>query len=216
MGAKTDGPTGEDGMRQCAVTRQRQPREELLRFVAGPDGQVVPDLKGRLPGRGVWITPTAVCIGRAVEKGVFARALKQPVTAPAELVAQVETLLAKRVVGALALANKAGAVVSGFAKVEAALNSGRAKVLLHAAEAAEDGMEKLDRRARAGERREGRPIQIVRDLTQSQIGLALGRTNVIHAALTDDGAAAAFLRTLQWLQRYGLATGSTGGRSDMV
>ena len=216
MGAKTDGLTGEDGIRQCAVTRQRQPRAALLRFVAGPEGQVVPDLKGNLPGRGVWITPTAECIGRAVEKGVFARALKQPVSAPPDLAAQVEALLAKRVVGALALANKAGAVVSGFTKVEAALDRGRAQVLLHAAEAAEDGMEKLDRRARATERRGGRPIQIVRDLTQSQIGLALGRTNVIHAALTDDGAAAAFLRTLQRLQSYGLAKGSTGDRSDMA
>ena len=114
-------------LRLCAVGRVQLPVDEMVRFVAGPDGIVVPDLARRLPGRGVWVELSRARLAEGVRKSVFARSLKRKVTAPADLVERVETLLLKRVLDGLALANKAGLVVSGFSRVDAALDifSGR-------------------------------------------------------------------------------------------
>src|SRR5262247_2420499 len=126
-------------LRICAVLRVSKPPEELVRFVAGPDLAIVPDLARRLPGRGVWVDATREAVTEAVRRKVFARSLKQNVSVPADLPDLVERLLQKRLAEAVSIANKAGLLVVGFAKVGELIESGRAVALIHAADAAADG-----------------------------------------------------------------------------
>lgn len=187
--------------RQCAVTRISRPVAALIRFVADPDGGVVPDLKRALPGRGVSVTCARDVIETAVRKGVFARALKRSVRVDESLPAQVEALLVQAALGRLALANKAGQVVAGFVKVEAAIAKGSVAGLVHAAEAAADGRRKLDGAfARPSGGHAGAPVLIC--FSAEQLSLALGRANVIHAAVTGSGAGAQFLAAAARLERY--------------
>jgi predicted RNA-binding protein YlxR (DUF448 family) len=169
--------------RTCIVTREAGSPAGLIRFVVSPDGAVVPDLKGRLPGRGAWVTATAAAVGEAVKRKAFGRALKAEVKAAPDLAAQIDRALVAEMRGALALANKAGAVITGFAKVEAAIAGGSVAALLHAAEAAEDGRRKL---AGALRRRLGDQISqvpVIDVLTARNWIWHWGRSNVIHAAL---------------------------------
>jgi uncharacterized protein len=189
-----------DTVRACALSRARRPKDELIRFVLGPDGTIVPDLKERLPGRGVWLTAAHDIVADAAKRSVFTRALKTQVKVPKGLAGQVEQLLAEAASQALALANKAGEVVFGNAKVEEAIGRGRVLALIHAKEAAEDGCRKLDGKAR-GMRGEG-PIPAIRVLGADELGLASGRANVIHAALIQGGAARNVLAAASRLERY--------------
>jgi len=190
----------EDGVRSCALTRLRRPKDELIRFVLGPDGTVVPDLKERLPGRGVWLTAAHDVIADAAKRNVFARALKAGAKVPEGFAAQLDRLLAEAALSALALANKAGEVVFGQAKVEQAIARGRVLALVHAREAAEDGCRKLDGKARG--MRDGGPLPAVRAFSVDELSLASGRTNVIHAALIQGGAAQRVLAAASRLERY--------------
>jgi predicted RNA-binding protein YlxR (DUF448 family) len=190
---------GESG-RSCALTRARRPKDELIRFVLGPDGTVVPDLKERLPGRGVWLTASKDTVESAVKRGVFSRALKGEAKIPEAFAAKVERLLAEAALQALALANKAGEAVFGFGKVEEALASGRVLALIHAREAADDGCRKLDSKAFGANG--GRPVPVIRDLGTDELSLATGRANVIHAALIQGGAAQRVLAAASRLERY--------------
>lgn len=166
----------------CAVTRQVQPIEELIRFVVGPDGEVVPDLKCKLPGRGLWVSASRDTLGEAIRRGVFGRGFKREVRVSPDLVALTDALLVRGAVEALAMAGKAGEVVAGFTKVEAALGAGQAAMLLHASDGAADGIRKLDAIARQNTG-ETAPFPILCALTSAELDLALGRSNVIHAAL---------------------------------
>lgn len=198
---KDEGQDGvDDGVRSCALTRARRPKGELIRFVLGPDGTVVPDLKEKLPGRGVWLTADQDTIAKAAKRNVFARALKTDAKVPEGLASQVDRLLAEAALSALALTNKAGEVVFGHAKVEEAIAKGRVLALLHAKEAAEDGCRKLDGKARG--MREGSPIPALRAFGTDELSLASGRTNVIHAALIQGGAARKFLAAAARVERY--------------
>lgn len=190
----------EDAVRRCALTRERLPKQSLIRFVLGPDGQIVPDLKERLPGRGVWVTTASEKVAEAAKRNVFARALKAPVTVPAGLAETVDRLLVEASLGALALANKAGEVVFGNAKVEDAIASGKVVTLIHASDAAEDGCRKLDAKFRAAAR--GAAPTSIRLFSAEELGLASGKTNVIHAALIQGGAAAKFLAGASRAERY--------------
>nr|WP_255599652.1 RNA-binding protein [Afifella sp. IM 167] len=193
--------------RMCALSRQVLPEGELIRFVAAPDGHVVPDLKARLPGRGMWLEGRREVIAEAMKRKVFARALKQDVSVPEGLADDVAGLLRTQLLGRLGLAARARQAVSGFAKVEAALKSGEAIALLHAEEAAEDGKSKLAYAARAkesdGKTAGGRaePL-LMAGFTSAELGLALGRPHVIHAAVLRGAAADTFigaaLRSLQF------------------
>jgi uncharacterized protein len=175
-------------LRLCAVTRTRQPPEALLRFVLSPDGVIVPDLARRLPGRGVWIGATRRELALAVRQKAFARSLKCPVVVPEDLLDRVELLIKRRLAEAISLARKAGLLVTGFAKVEASIAAGRAVLLLHAADAAGDGVAKLDRKFRAL-RGPGAEVEAtVRELTSAELSLAIGRSNVVHAAASGGGA----------------------------
>jgi predicted RNA-binding protein YlxR (DUF448 family) len=189
-----------DTVRRCALTRAHRPKDDLIRFVLGPDGVVVPDLKEKLPGRGVWLTAAHDTVAEAAKRNVFARALKTQAKPAPDLADLVDRLLLEAALGAFALANKAGDVTFGHAKVEEALAKAPVLALVHAREAAEDGCRKLDGKARAA--RAGAPIPAICVLGTDELGLASGRTNVIHAALIQGGAARRFLAAAQRLERY--------------
>ncbi|MDX2257381.1 MAG: RNA-binding protein [Hyphomicrobiaceae bacterium] len=188
--------------RTCAATRSERPVDDLIRFVAGPGDAIVPDLAHKLPGRGVWVTADRQSVDKAVRGGAFAKSLKRKVMASVELPATVERLLAERAIAALALANKAGLVVTGFDKVDTLLERGEAATLVHALEAAAGGRDKLDRKHAAIAAAAGRQARIIVLFTIDEMGLALGRANVVHAALRTGGAAERFAREANRLSRY--------------
>ena len=130
--------------RKCIVTGQPGEAAALLRFVVGPQGQVVPDIRRKLPGRGCWVTGERQIVEKAVSGNLFARALKQKATAPADLVDQIDDLLASAAVQSMVMARKAGQATSGAMQVDKAVRSGRALAALHAVEAAADGIRKID------------------------------------------------------------------------
>jgi predicted RNA-binding protein YlxR (DUF448 family) len=191
-------------MRMCAVSREVRPIDELIRFVVSPQGEVIPDLKRKLPGRGLWISASRGTVAEAVRRHQFSRGFKRDVRAAATLPADTEALLVRSAAEALAMAAKAGQVVSGFAKVEALLEQGKAEALIHASDGAADGIRKLD--AIAGQRSrnigESPLLAIVTVLTSAELDLALGRSNVIHAALLAGPASKTFLSRCQTLVRY--------------
>jgi predicted RNA-binding protein YlxR (DUF448 family) len=188
--------------RTCIVTRQAGEPDGLLRFVAGPDMSVVPDIRRNLPGRGCWVTAERRFVDEAVRRKLFARTLKQEVTVPADLGEMVDRLLARAALGSLGLARKAGQVALGAAKVEAAVRSGKALAVLHAREAADDGIRKMTQARRAVVFAEGPDIPAYKLFPEAELGLALGATNVIHAALLAGEAGKAALKRMVALDRY--------------
>ena len=194
-------------VRMCAVTRQVRPIDELIRFVVSPSGEVVPDLKRKLPGRGLWVSASRQAVAEAVRRNHFSKGFKRDVRATATLAADTETLLVRSVVEALAMAAKAGQVVSGFSKVEGALAQRQAQVLIHAGDGAADGIRKLDAIARqnSGNGDESPEFPVLTALTSEQLDLALGRSNVVHAALLAGPAGKTFLSRSQVLVRYRMA-----------
>jgi predicted RNA-binding protein YlxR (DUF448 family) len=204
------GPRSGERERLCAATRRVRPVADLIRFVVGPDGEAVPDLKHKLPGRGVWVTATQEALGEAIKRKVFTRGFKREVRLPPDLVGRTEQLLERAVLDALAIAGKARNIVTGFAKVEAALERDDVVLLVHAAEAAEHGVKKLDATLRRSPQR--RPVAVTRILTSAQLDLALGRPNVIHAALLAGPSADTLLARLSRLERF--RTGDLGQNSS--
>jgi uncharacterized protein len=171
----------------------------------------VPDLKGKLPGRGAWVTATAEAVREAVKRRAFTRAFKAEVRAAPDLAERIEEALRRDLKQALSLANKAGAVVSGFTKVETAIEDGTIAALLHAAEAAEDGRRKLAGalRKRHGDAISGIPV--IAELTGEELDLALGRSHVIHAGLVAGAGSGGFLARWRKLCTYrGSAVDETG------
>ncbi|KGJ04324.1 hypothetical protein SAMN04487972_11380 [Paracoccus halophilus] len=164
--------------RRCIVTGETQPKAGLIRFVAGPDAQVVPDLGEKLPGRGFWVVADRDALEKAAKKGMFSRGAKAQVSASPELLAMIETGLAKRVTDTLSLARKAGLAVAGFEKVKDWLAAGKARVLLQASDGSDRGKGKLW--TPPGGRWFG-------CLTASELGLSFGRDHVIHSALAPGG-----------------------------
>lgn len=164
--------------RKCIVTGEVQPKEGLIRFVIGPDNSVVPDILGKLPGRGMYVTSTQAALDVA-GRGQFSRSAKQAVTVPDDLALMVEKLMARRVVDLIALARKAGLAVCGFEKVKGWLAGGeRVRVLMQASDGSERGKSKLW--TPEGARYFG-------CLTSAELGLAFGRGSVIHGALATGG-----------------------------
>jgi uncharacterized protein len=165
--------------RKCIATGESQPKTGLVRFCIGPDNTVVPDILGRLPGRGIYVSADRAAITKAATKGLFARAARQSVTVPPGLPDLVESLLARRVVDLISMCRKANAAVMGYEKVKDWLASGKARVLVQASDGSERGKTKL--RAPEGE---GCFIGL---LTAGELGLAFGRERAIHAALGAGG-----------------------------
>ena len=198
-------------VRMCAVTRQVRPIDELIRFVVSPSGEVVPDLKRKLPGRGLWVSASRQAVAEAARRNHFSKGFRRDVRATGTLAADTEALLVRGVAEALAIAAKAGHVVSGFSKVEGALAQRQARTsicaLIHASDGAADGIRKLDAVARqnAGNGDESHEFPVVTALTSEQLDLALGRSNVVHAALLAGPAGKTFLSRSQVLVRYRMA-----------
>ena len=193
-----------DRVRQCAVTRAHRPVGELIRFVLDPDGAVVPDLKRRLPGRGVWLTCAGDVVEDAVRKNYFARAFRRPVEVNPDLVQLLDRLLAEAALGLLSLANKAGEVVTGFGKVDEKLTRHRATLacLVHAAEAAENGCQKLDAKFLKVPEFVDAGHKILRCFTTDELSLALGRLNVVHAAVIQGRVSPKFLQAAARLENF--------------
>ncbi|MGY3449308.1 RNA-binding protein [Bradyrhizobium sp. USDA 4353] len=195
-------------MRMCAVSREVRPIGELIRFVVGPSGEVVPDIKRKLPGRGLWITASKPAVAEAVRRHHFSRGFKTNVRVPPTLADDLETLLVRSAIEALGIAAKAGQVVSGFSKVEAALSQRQSRAglaaLIHASDGAADGIRKLDALVRPTDGDQGQALTfpIICCLTSAELDLALGRSNVIHAAVLAGPASRTFLSRSQTLVRY--------------
>ncbi len=157
------------------MTGEIRDRSALLRFVVGPDGEIVPDVAARLPGRGLWLTPRRDIVERAVAKRLFARAARRPVTAPPGLADRVETLLAERCRDTIGLARRAGRAVGGFEKVREAVHGGKAGLVLFALDGAPDARRKL------GALERGLPLVAV--LTAAELGAAFGRERMVQASV---------------------------------
>jgi len=169
--------------RRCIVSGETGSTATLVRFAIGPDDQVVPDIEGKLPGRGIWVASDRASVEKAAVKGLFSRAAKQSVKAPADLADQVEAALRRRILALLGLARKAGQVMAGHAKVEEAAMKAQVVALFLASDAGKEGQKNAKAIAA------GVDAPIVADFSAEQLGLALGRPNVVHAALTASGAA---------------------------
>jgi uncharacterized protein len=194
------GPRTAERTRMCAATRTVQPVSDLIRFVVGPDGEVVPDIKSKLPGRGIWVTATREALLEAIKRKAFARGFKRDVRVPSDLIDRTERLLERAVLDALAIAGKAGLVATGFGKTESALEGEDVIALLHAAGAAADGTRKLAAASRR--RRSEAPPVVIGFLNAAQLDLALNRPNVVHAALLAGPASETFLARCRRLERF--------------
>lgn len=187
--AKRDGPE-----RRCIVTGESGGTDNLIRFVLDPEGRLTPDLAQRLPGRGVWLTSERAMVEKAVAKRLFSRAFRQAVEAPEDLPAQLEALLAVRLVDSISLARKAGQAVTGFEKARARLKQGSAGALFAASDGADDGRGKLVAILRAIERSGGAPTPLVESLNSDELGRAFGRDAVVHAVIDAGGSAERVVR----------------------
>ena len=175
-----------DRERRDIVSGAVMPESRLIRFAAAPDGTVVPDVAAKLPGRGLWVEASRAAIAMAVQKKLFARAAKEQVTATADLADRVEKALVARMIGDLGLARRSGALVLGFDNVLRELEGPRPpKVLIEAFDGAADGKRKLY----AAAHRLELACAVIETLTSAELGLALGRENVIHAAVQPGGLA---------------------------
>lgn len=189
--------------RFCALTREVRPTDELIRFVAGPEGAIVPDLKRKLPGRGVWVTAMRAAVDQAVKRNVFARSLKREVRAAADLGGEVERQLESAALDALSIVHKAGRIAIGFGRTEAALAREPVVAVLSASDGSSDGARKI---AAAAARRQTPEntgeIPTITAFTSTQLDLALGRSNVVHAALLAGPASNGFLARYRSLERF--------------
>ncbi len=170
--------------RRCIVTGEVRAREELLRFVVDPSGHLIPDIAGRAPGRGLWMSPDRVSLKTALSRKLFSRAARRAVEIDPELDRMVEALLVARCIELIGLARRAGQAVAGFEKVRARLKQGKAAILMAALDGAEDGREKLRRLAPG--------LSVLDCLTSDEMGRAFGRDHAVHAVLAPGALATKF------------------------
>lgn len=181
----------DDPKRKCIATGEAQPKFGLIRFVAGPDGQLVPDILGKLPGRGAYVAAERSAIDRAVAKKLFARAFKQPVQMPEALADEVERQLVRRVVTLISLARKSGDAIAGYEKVKDWLIKEQAQVLVQAVDGSGRGKSKLSTPHFGS---------YIGCLSADELGMAFGRQTVIHAALASGGLSKRVVEEAQRLQ----------------
>lgn len=205
--------------RLCIVTRQSGSADDLIRFVAGPDGSVVPDLKRRLPGRGCWVKAERSILEKALAKNLFARALKQGVKPSPSLCDDVDHLLAFHLAGMMHMARKAGEFVSGSMKVDNAVRSGAALATFHAVNAAPDGVRKIDQARKAwhlGMETEAE-IPSFRPFSEAEMSKLMGENAFIHACALAGKAGEGVVKRARQLMRYrnGGDPGTKGGDALM-
>lgn len=189
--------------RSCIVSRQRHEKENLIRFVLGPDNEVFPDLKETLPGRGVWVEAKKSSVQTAVEKRLFAKAFKQDARAREDLAELIGNLLTERALQALAIAKKSGLLLTGFSKVDGAIRANTVKLLLHANDAAEDGKRKLSSATAAVVHMGGQEVPVASCWSCDEMSEALGLGNVMHAAALSGGATRNLVAAIERLNHYG-------------
>ena len=194
--AQSDALEAEDAhatLRQCIVTRERYPKEVMIRFVAAPDGTLTPDLQAKLPGRGAWVIADAPAIEKAIEKHMFSRALDAQISVPAGLTRSIEALLARRCLELMGQALGAGQMLLGSGSVQGAARAGEVAVVIEAFDGAPDGRRKIISALRAGgllgKGLSHGKVTLIGCFTSEELSLALGRQNVIHAALPEGGFA---------------------------
>ena len=188
--------------RTCALTRDVKPAAEMIRFVIDPGGEVVPDVKRKLPGRGIWITASRAAIEDAAKRNVFAPGFKRDVRIAGDLAAQTDQLIERAALDALAIAAKAGVVISGFTRVEAAVGGEDILALIHAADAGDEGRRKLDAARRRQATEKSPEIAVIDAFTGAQLDLALNRPNVVHAALLAGPGSETFLTRVARLTSF--------------
>ncbi|EAQ46329.1 MAG: hypothetical protein BM560_08770 [Roseobacter sp. MedPE-SWde] len=191
-----DGPE-----RKCIATGEIQPKQGLIRFVMGPEAQVVPDIFGKLPGRGVYVTASREALDLAVKKKLFARGFKAPVTLPEDLSDEVERQTLRRLVDLLSLARKSGQAVGGYEKVKDWLGKEHATVLIQASDGSGRGKSKLSTPHRGS---------FIGCLTADELGMAFGRQTMIHAALASGGLSKRVVDEAQRLQGLREMVGGSG------
>ncbi len=177
--------------RKCLATGETQPKAGLIRFVLGPDNQVYPDVMGKLPGRGVYVSATKAALEQAVKKKIFARGFKSQVTVQDGLVDEVERLVLRRLVDLISLARKSGDAVGGYEKVKDWLDKEEARVLIQASDGSGRGKSKLSTPHRG---------KYIGCMTADELGMAFGRETVIHAALASGGLSQRVVEEAQRLQ----------------
>lgn len=191
---KTHRELRDEPNRRSIVTGEVQPKSGLVRFVVGPDDAIVPDISGRLPGRGLWCEARRDIVQQAIAKRLFQRAARAQVTVHSDLADQVERLLAARCCEWLGLARRAGQAVVGFVKVRTLVASGGAAVLVEAADGGADSRGKLQALAPG--------LPVVDCLSSAELSAALGREHVVHAALMPGRLAASFLGDVERLKGF--------------
>lgn len=210
---KKDGDGVND--RMCIVTREKGEADDLIRFVAGPDGNVVPDLKRQLPGRGCWVKAERAIVDKAVAKKLFSRALKAEAKAGAELGAEVDRLLAGQLGGMMNMARKAGQFITGSSKVDQAVRALAALAVFHATDAAADGVRKIDQARKAASflRDDETQIPSFKLFSESELEGLLGQNAFIHAAALAGQAGEGVVKRAIMLEKYrgGDRVGAYGG-----
>ncbi|UWQ28804.1 RNA-binding protein [Leisingera sp. M527] len=191
----------DDSERKCIATGEIQPKQGLIRFVMGPDGQVVPDVMGKLPGRGVYVASSRAALETAVKKKLFARGFKAQVQVPDELVQEVERQVVRRLIELISLARKSGDAVSGFERVKDWLYKEDARVLIQASDGSGRGKSKLSTPYKG---------KFIGCLTADELGMAFGRQTAIHAALASGGLSKRVVDEAQRLQGLREMVGGDG------
>jgi predicted RNA-binding protein YlxR (DUF448 family) len=201
-----------DPVRTCVLSRAEAPRDGLIRLALAPDGQVLPDIRAKAPGRGAWIGVDRPALEQAVAKGklkaALARAFKDnALTVPDDLPARIAAALERAVLDRLGLESRAGTLITGSDRIADAARAGRLHLLLHAADAGADGNRRLDQAWRVGSDREGSGLRgLVLPVARPILSVALGRENVVHIGVTDAGAARRLREMLdRWLHFTGPA-----------
>jgi len=200
--------------RTCVLSRRKGTRDQLIRLALGPDGTVAPDVRAKAPGRGAWIGVTRAELDEANAKGKLKSALQRAfktndVTVPADLGEKTEAALRQSALDRLGMEARSGKLINGFDRIETAARSGKVHLLLHAADAGDDGNRSLDQAWRVGG---GGPQGVIFPEGRTILSMALGRENVVHAALTDPAAASRVRHALaRWLAFTGPKRGPEGG-----
>ena len=203
-------PGNHNPERTCVLTRRKGTKDELIRLALSPDGEILPDVRARAPGRGAWIGVTRAELDSANAKGKLKAALQRAfkskdVTVPANLGERTEQALRQAALDRLGMEARAGNLINGADRVEAAARAGKVQLLIHAADAGEDGRRRMDQAWRVGG---GGPRGMIFPEGRTILSMALGRENVVHVALTDRAAAA---RVLHALSRWHTFTGPDRG-----
>ena len=200
--------------RSCILSRRTAPREELIRLALGPDGQVAPDVRARAAGRGAWIGVGRAELDAANAKSKLKAALSRAyktgdIQVPADLGDKIEAALRQAALDRLGMEARSGNLINGSDKVETAARAGKVQLLIHAADAGEDGRRRLDQAWRVGG---GEERGLVFPEARTILSLALGRENVVHLALTDPAAARRVRQAIhRWLTFIDPDAGLEGG-----